>query len=310
MKMKIRHCLPACVAWTVQMAVLPAAHAANEMFRELSASVGQRKDNLAWNIAGNTVNVLSELKWENVAITQLQIAGKFYFADGRQLRTRLGYGVINSVTNQDSDYDGNNRTLEFSRSNNKTGGDVFDASIGMGKKFPLGSSDAGQSIYAIPFVGLSIHQQNLTMTDGVQTLPASGYFPGLASSYDAQWAGPWLGAEVLLETVQGWSMVGNAEYHWVNYSASANWNLRADFAHPVSFRHASTGEGILLSLGASYPVRKNMEIKFVLEHQRWTTGAGSDVVFFADGTVGYTRLNAVNWNSIACNFGITRNFTF
>jgi len=85
------------------------------------------------------------------------------------------------------------------------------------------------------------------MTDGVQIIPASGPFPGLASSYDAQWIGPWLGAEALIEAERGWSIMANFEYHLADYSASANWNLRTDLAHrsvsdtppQVQLRHVS-----------------------------------------------------------------------
>lgn len=312
MKLKKLHCIgacmPSCVVLIAQLVVLPAARADTELPMAFSVSTGQRKDNLNWNVAGNTVNVLSEVKWENMAIAQLQAAGEFNLKNDRWLRVKLGYGVINSGTNQDSDYSGNNRTQEFSRSNSKAGGDVLDASIGIGKKLRLRELSAGKAIYVTPFVGLSIHQQNLTMTDGVQAIPPSGPFPGLASSYDAQWMGPWLGAEALLETEQGWAMMANAEYHLVRYTGMANWNLRTELAHPVSMRHTAIGEGIVLSLGASYPVGKNWKINFTLEQQQWTTWAGRTQVYFADGTVSNGRLNAVNWDSTSYNFGIVLHF--
>ena len=317
MKLKKRHsiivCMPSCVALILLLAVPQAVSAATYVPMTLSVSAGQRKDNLNWSIAGNGVNVLSELKWESLAITQLQAAAEFHLKNDLRLRARLGYGVIDSGNNQDSDYDGNNRTLEYSRSNNKAGGDVLDASIGFGKRLRMRDLSAGRSFYVTPFVGLSMHRQNLTMTDGVQTIssastPPLGPLPGLASSYDAQWMGPWLGAEALVETERGWAVIVNAEYHLADYSASANWNLRSDLAHPVSFRHAATGEGFVMSLGASYPVGKNWKVNFTLEHQQWTTRAGSDWVYVADGTVGHARLNGVNWDSTAYNLGIVRYF--
>ena len=321
MKLKKRHSITGCmtvwVALISLLAIPQSVSAATDIPMTLSVSAGQRKDDLNWSIAGNSVNVLSELKWEDLAITQLQVAGEFHLKNDRRLRARLGYGVINSGANQDSDYQGNNRTQEFSRSNNKAGGDVLDASIGIGKKLRLRDLSAGKSFYVTPFVGLSLHRQNLTMTDGFQTIssvstPPLGPFPGLASSYDAQWMGPWLGAEARVDTEQGWSLTVNAEYHLVEYSAKANWNLRTDpvtgFAHPVSFRHTATGEGIVLSLGASYPVANKWKINFTMEQHKWTTRAGSDKIYFADGTVGYARLNAVNWDSTAYNFGIVRHF--
>jgi hypothetical protein len=307
-------CIAVCVLLSSLPPVLPAVNAATDTPKTIAVSAGQRKDNLNWSIAGNGVNVLSELKWENLAITQLQAAGEFHLKNDRRLRARVGYGVIGSGTNQDSDYIGNNRTQEFSRSNNKAGGDVLDASIGVGKMLRLRDLSAGKSFYVTPIVGLSIHRQNLTMTDGVQTisLPPSttlpGPFPGLASSYDTQWMGPWLGAEARVDTEQGWSMMANVEYHLAEYSAKANWNLRGDLAHPVSFRHTASGDGFVLSLGASYPVGKSWKINFTMEQHKWTTRAGNDKVYYADGTVGYARLNAVNWDSTAYNLGIVRYF--
>jgi len=297
------------------MAILPSASAATDMPFEVSLSFVQRKDNLSWNIAGSTANVLSELKWEKMSISQLQAAGELHLSRERRIRANLGFGVINSGTNQDSDFNGDNRTQEFSRSNNKAGGDVFDASIGMGKMLHLIDLSAGESFFVTPFVGLSIHQQGLTMTDGVQTLciPPScslplGPLPGLASSYDARWMGPWLGAEALIETERGWSMMANVEYHLVGYSASANWNLRADLAHPVSFRHIASGDGIVVNLGASYLINNKWKLDFIMERQNWSTQAGSDWIFLADRTVGYTRLNEVNWDSTAYYFGVIRKF--
>jgi hypothetical protein len=308
-------CMSDCVVLISLLLVLPDVSSATDLSGELSVSISHRNDNLNWNIAGSTVNVLSELKWENMSIAQLQAAGEIHLNNDRRVRARLGYGVVNSGTNQDSDYNGNNRAQEFSRSNNKAGGDVFDASISIGKKLRLRDLSAGKSFYVTPFVGLSIHQQSLTMTDGVQTICVSpdctsplGPFPGLAGSYDAQWIGPWLGAEALIETERGWSLMANVEYHLADYSASANWNLRSDLAHPVSFRHTATGDGIVMSLGASYPIDKNWKMDFTLERHNWSTQAGSDQFFLADGTVGYSRLNAVNWDSTAYKLGIVRKF--
>jgi len=299
----------------ILLLLVPAVvHAATDVSGELSVRISQRNDNLNWNIAGSTVNVLSELKWENMSITQLQVAGEIHLDNDRIVRAKLGYGAVDSGTNQDSDYNGNNRTQEFSRSISNAGGDVLDASIGLGKKLYLRELGKGKSFYVTPLVGLSIHQQNLTMTDGVQIISAApsttplGPFPGLDSSYDARWMGPWLGAEALIETERGWSMLANLEYHLVDYSASANWNLRADMAHPVSFKHSATGDGFVMSLGASYPVNKKWKLDLILERQNWSTQAGSDQVFMADGTVGYTRLNEVNWDSTAYYFGIAREF--
>jgi len=306
--------MPGCIALLSQLAALPGAVAATDLSRQLSVSISQRNDNLNWNIAGSTVNVLSELKWENLSISQLQAAVDLLLDDDRRLSARVGYGSINSGTNQDSDYNGNNRTQEFSRSYSKAGGDVIDASIGFGKRLRMRDSNKERSVYLTPFAGISMHKQNLTMTDGFQavSMPPSttplGPFPGMASSYDAQWLGPWVGMEMQVETERGWTVKADMEYHLVDFSASANWNLRTDLAHPVSFRQNATGEGIVLSLGASYRVKKNWKANLRLERNEWSTRAGTDQVFLANGTVGYTRLNEVNWDSTAYYLGFVHEF--
>lgn len=283
-------------------------HASADKPFEFFLGAGYRKDHLDWSIAGGSVNILSELKWENLKIAQLSAAARLNIDAGWNLRGMLAYGRINSGSNQDSDYNGNNRTLEFSRSNNKGGGEVRDGSIGLGRTLRLLNNADGNSFSVTPLVGLSIHQQNLTMTEGVQTLPATGSFPGLDSSYDAKWQGPWVGMEALLESGGDWSLTAAGEYHWADYSAQANWNLRPEFSHPVSFVHTAIGQGIILAAGATYLVSKDWRVGFSVQAQQWSTGRGIDRTNFSDGTVGYTLLNEVNWQSTAINLGVHYRF--
>jgi Protochlamydia outer membrane protein len=277
-------------------------------FFELSLASGYRHDSLNWNVAGSSVNILSELKWENLEIAQISAAAKFNFNAEWGLRGMLDYGNIYSGSNQDSDYNGNNRTLEFSRSNNKAGGTVRDASIGLGRTIRLLDKVGDVFLSVTALAGLSIHQQNLTMTDGVQTLPASGPFPGLSSSYEAQWQGPWVGMDVLLHTGERLSLTATAEYHWADYSAHANWNLRPEFSHPVSFAHDAKGQGVLLAAGATYLVRKDWSASIAVEVQQWNTAAGIDRTYFSDGSVAYSPLNGVHWESRAFHLGMLHRF--
>lgn len=275
---------------------------------EFSLGAGYRKDNLDWSEAGESVDVLSELKWENLKIAQISAAARLNIDADWSLRGMLAYGRINSGSNQDSDYNGNNRTLEFSRSNSKGGGEVRDGSIGLGRTLRL-LNYAGENFLSVtPLVGLSIHQQNLTMTEGFQTLPATGSFPGLDSSYDAKWQGPWVGMEALLDSGGDWSLTATGEYHWADYSAQANWNLRPEFSHPVSFVHTANGQGIVLAAGATYLVSKDWRASFSVKAQQWSTGRGIDRTFFSDGSAGYSLLNGVNWESTAINLGMVRYF--
>ncbi len=296
-------------------AALPAVHASPNVQMEGGLSTGYRQDRLNWNIAGTSAgtspNILSELSWQNLDIAQLRAGGKITYKDDWVMRGAASYGKIVSGQNQDSDYWGDNRTLEFSRSNNNAGGDVRDASLGVGHTFRLFDSSVGKFINLTPLVGYSFHQQNLTMTDGLQTVSRPdlappwvnpqplGPFAGLNSSYSTEWKGPWLGMDAWLQAGPKLAVIASMEYHWVDYSANANWNLRDKFAHPVSFTHSANGNGYNVSLGGSYSITKNFLLNVTLEHRKWTTNPGMDVTFFADGTTGRTRLNQVNWESMA-----------
>lgn len=157
---------------------------------EYALSAGYRRDNLSWSIADSGINVASEVSWKKTVIAQLRAAAKLNFWGDWQLRGIYTTGAVKSGRNQDSDYAGNNRTQEFSRSDNKTGGAVRDLSLGLGRKFRLFDLASGVALHVVPLAGLSIHQQNLTMYDGQQTIPTNGgAISGLHNSYDTQWKG-------------------------------------------------------------------------------------------------------------------------
>ena len=160
---------------------------------DFTFSAGYRKDDLDWSIAGefppgNYVNILSELTWDDVEIFQLKFQNKTVIPNIFYLRAAVSYGWIYEGDVQDSDYLGNDRTLEFSRSiSSSDDDDVFDASIGIGYPIRLG----GDVIWTVtPMVGYSYHEQNLTTTDGKQIISDFGFpmplgpFSGLDSTYE------------------------------------------------------------------------------------------------------------------------------
>ena len=157
------------------MVVMPIGEAGAGGGRKgITLDAGYRRDNLDWNIAGsnNSPNVLSELTWRDLNI--FQVRGELAGANVEHVyfRTTFDYGWVVSGENQDSDYAGDNRSLEFSRSiNSVNGSKVWDVSLGMGKEFPFG---AKQQHSIIPQLGFSYHSQNLNMTDGNQVLWNTG----------------------------------------------------------------------------------------------------------------------------------------
>jgi hypothetical protein len=272
---------------------------------------GYRVDHLQWNTAGTAQgtnpNVLSELTWDDVQcfqITGMVNAEKSLPTMPFDLifQGSLGYGWALDGQNRDSDYGADNRSQEFSRSENSADDSLlFDVKTGVGLRFV----SEKKRLAVTPLLGWSYNQQKLTMTDGLQTVSMPGVTPlgpidGMHSTYKAEWSGPWVGMEFQYETRSKMYFALLYELHLPDYDASADWNLRTDYDHPVSFRHtASDGIGHVLVLSARYGVSESTSFSLTLNYQDWEIDSGIHEAFLANGGTLKTRLNEVDWESYA-----------
>lgn len=289
----------------------------NSANAETGASValelGYRMDGLEWNIAGNgygqNPNILSELKWTDMVSYQRRVKLDLY-SDALHLFGSIAHGQVTSGDNQDSDYLFDDRQGEFSRSNNQAGGAVSDGSIGVGYRFAAAATQTHKS-FVMPMAGLALHRQDLAMSNGNQTLstadvtPPLGPIPGLNSSYDALWRGGWLGVSFIEEDeLSGWRLTLDIAYHLMQYRGEADWNLREDFRHPVSFTHRANGDGLSVSFNSVRRLSENLDWMLGLDYGYWHTGHGVDTVYLAEGGIAQTRLNKVKWESVSINLGL------
>lgn len=291
---------------------------------EFYAATGYRQDDLDWSISGisGTPNILSELEWQDIKIATLNVGSTLYFQPNWLLNFDFTYGHIFSGENQDSDYRANNRSLEFSRSNNSADeGITLDASIHAAYRW-LASGSTRKQVYLIPKIGFSYHNQFFKMTTGEQTLSTVapefgittpfplGRFSGLDSNYDATWYGPWLGLESEFAINEKFTLGINFEYHYAYFEATANWNLRSDFAHPESFTQEAEGYGLVSNIHGKYRLNKDLTLTLSVDYQDWQASRdGFDTIFFADGSSLKTeRLNGVNWKSFGANLGLVYEF--
>lgn len=274
-----------------------------------------RTDDFRWNIGGylgspyrspaGYVNILSELTWRDLKIQQIRLAGRVRRVHAFSVLAEWAEGRIISGKNQDSDYTFDNRTAEFSRSNNSADhGRTRELRLGGG--FPLRAP--GRSVVT-PLLGWGYASQRLEMTNGVQTVNFNwlsmtqgplGAFGGLNSRYEHTWTGPWLGLDAELPVFRGVRMEGSLRwYTHLDYAAEANWNLRPDFAHPKSFAHDADGEGWDAGLSVLFPLDKDLDLGLGAAWRRWKASDGTDRVFFADGSVEETPFNEAVWNSFS-----------
>jgi opacity protein-like surface antigen len=281
-------------------------------------AAGFREDRLDWSIAtflpheGEILPARSELSWDNLRIWQLRTRGTLtltvedfsHFAV--RARGDAGYGRIHSGANRDSDFVlFDNAVIEFSRSDNRADrGHVLDLSLAVGPYFTFNRN----GFAVTPLLGYSHHEQNLRIRDGFQTIPMAGPFAGLDSSYDAKWRGPWTGVEVEFQPLARLSLYGSLHYHWADFEAEADWNLRDDFQHPVSFTHSANGSGIKFSATAAYQFAKRWSLDLIYDYSRWQTSPGIHRFFFVDTGAAAVRLNEVDWRSQALLIGLNYRF--
>lgn len=281
-----------------------------------------RRDDLKWNIAGDrhgrNPNILSELKWEDLEIYQLQLQYSALAPRIVYLKASVDYGWIFDGDNRDSDYLGNNRTLEFSRSENSADdGHVWDTSAGIGYPFKLGGNF---NLGIRPLIGYCYREQHLKISNGFQKVSTPGLTPppgpikGLHSRYDTQWYGPWIGTDLAFRSKVIKTFIYRIEanfsyeYHWFDYRAAGNWNLRQDLDHPKSFEHRTDGTGSCLAAGISIFFNPNWALNLNYNYLSWKTDEGTNRVNFADGTHAKTQLNEVRWKSYALGLAVVYRF--
>lgn len=285
----------------------------------LGLGVSEREASLRWNIASdasgsNTPNILSELTYDDLTIREIQGSANFLFHEGflKNLHILIDF---KTGTNQggvviDSDYHGDDRTDEYSRSeSNPDDSTTIDGKLLVG--YPL---QWDEHVFFTPFIGYSYSRQYLRMRDGVQildtraaSLPLGPFRSELNSKYKTDW-------HSLVMAIEGAYRRENHhiglrwEFLITDYYAEANWNLRSDFAHPKSFAHWATGTGNNIELTYRYLASDVFSFWLSYRWEDWKTHEGDDVVYFSDGSKAGTQLNEVVWESTTTSAGFALSF--
>lgn len=304
---------------------------------ETGIGAGYRHDKLNWsiagNLAGNDPNVLSELKWkvESLALNSdiwVKSNGRTLSNSTREnapqissrfvLHLQGGYGQINNGENRDSDYVEDNRTDEYSRSENAADdGYLYDITGTLG--WELSRTISTDHLFTItPTIGYSYNVQHLTMTDGVQVIASNpdnlGPIPGLDSRYETEWYGPLVGVKLQYDkrnsqTEQLFSLWFESYYHWIEYQAEGQWNLRTDLAQNPSFFHQATGTGWDIFCGWNYALSTRGSLNAELQYSyRRVDEDGLAISYSTAGTSSATHFNEAEWTKKQLMFGYRYKF--
>lgn len=272
---------------------------------------------LVWNIAADSSgvmspNVLSELTFTDIDSSGLglQMAFQGVLSQRWVVFTELDYydSSVDSGNVRDSDYLGNHRTQElfraFARLNNDSL-ETFSFSVGLKTQWYAGAGN-----HLSVYLGHDKRKLYLTMVDGISYhVPSGGVtpLPDLNSTYNSEFETDFVG--VATEHVFSWGTIGFAyELHQVDFEAYADWNLRSDFAHPVSFVHDTNGTGTVLTLGYTYSIDRQWDVYFNVRWLDYPLDNGTDQVFYYDGSSSSTRLNEVEFESKSYQLGLRYTF--
>jgi len=288
----------------------PGADAAPGRDFDFKLSSGYCLGGLSWNIAGlgGFPNIRSELTWSELQTLQIEGEGRLTI-ERFTVHADMGYGLILDGETRDSDYNSDDRTDEFSRSySDARGGYLLHALTGLGYRWDLGCAP----VTLLPMAGIGFHRQAMKMTDGVQVIsePPStrplGPISGLDSSYTTNWLNIWVGLDGVYRFTSGVRAGAAVSVHPSLYYAAADWNLRDDLAHPVSFEHRALGFGLCgeLSVGIESSRGFLLEGRFAMDY--WFGGPGVDETFSDSGGSLEIRLNEVVWSSLQFSLGIVQ----
>lgn len=283
---------------------------------KINLSLAQTSEDVGFNIAGTLAgtdpNVLSELEWYDMQVTHVVVDVEYPFRDRWRFGAKFDYGYIADGSARDYDYLADNRQGLFSLSKADVHGkQSFEGSVFVGFAFNwafeipmwrIGETNRARSFASViewvPHIGYTTYKTEVEFVDGVQLVPDLGAFEGLDSSYDSEWRGAFVGFDLSIRLVRDLYWLSTVNYYPdVNYTADAQWNLRADFEQPRSFSHSADATGTHVRSGLEWQFANNKTLSLMYQDTQFETDAGVDEVFTVFGVSLFTRLNEANWKS-------------
>lgn len=262
--------------------------------------VKYRQESLSWSVAGDVSgqnpNILSELKWKKLRGPQTGMLLQKEISRSFSVLMDMSYMDITAGRVTDTDYSEDNRQ-----------GISYYEKLQADKGYML-SLDARlqyhvylqPQIKIIPFLGFTNKYQHLYMLDNEIPLVEGSI---LKSTYTPHWYGGTVGSIFIFGVLKARVLL-EISGDLIKYSAKANWNLRNELAHPVSFEHSATGKAVNARLSIEYPVSKNMYLTLSADISRAETQSGTDKTFYRSGREAFSRLNSVVNKSYGVGCGL------
>lgn len=254
----------------------------------ISAGIENQKEDFRWSIAGNSngeePNIFSELIYNPIRCFGINVASGYKIYKNIELQIR--YKTLDTYSGYatDIDYDGDNRTNYIPPDKGDT---LFNSDNGNLQNICIDAK----------YTFLSSRKMNLSAGIGYLWSREQFYLldkaqiPDLNSSYLAHWKGLQFSLITFLKITNRIEVNPNVMFIPMGYTAEADWNLKTDFKHPVSFAHKARGCGWNLDIGGIYHLSRNLSTSLGWLYSYWKTGYGVDKLFLENGEIPVTRMN-------------------
>lgn len=268
---------------------------------ELSLTGGYQAAGLQWSIAGNLAgqspNVLSEVKWRGLAgsvVTgglKLRLFRRFFLQGG------LYHAAIKHGRATDSDYGQDDRA-----------GRSYYAELNADEGyFRGGQLQLGYEVFSRRRLNVSVSagykksQEELYLLDHQNAVPGER---NLRSVYNTDWHGPVASVNLRYRLLERLTLNNQFSYGQLSYRATADWNLIDAFQHPISFRQKAQGYDLQNALSVNYQLKPFLAILLTATASRAETGSGVDDLYLESGAVQSTRFNGVSKNMQSIQLGL------
>jgi hypothetical protein len=271
---------------------------------ETSVSGGVRRFDLSWRTAmaptGSSLNPAFTFAWNGITAVEADL-GLCVHNQWLQLRGGLTYGRIVAGDSTSAAFADDRREQTTYRSQQRSdGGDTREGTLALGLRW----GDRIDTLAAVYEVGFTRSEQRLTLTDGVETTPATGAYAGLDSRYHACWEGPWLGVSGTWNLLDRWALLARCRYQVVRYRGDLDLNLRSDLAQHRSIEQAGDGYAVAVAAGIAWHLAWKTDLDLLLSHEDWRVADGRDRVNHRDGSSDDVRLDDVNLSAWVVRLGL------
>ena len=267
------------------------SHAALGQFKNLTAEInlGYLKSNYNWSIAGNDVNILSELHYNPIHSVNSEIGVSTSVTS--RINIDLSTEFIKNISGKgmDADYGGNNRA-------NPTIG-YFNSNKGSGFQIALNGLyliNPKNKIKASAGLGGVLKKQLFTLNEINNNQSVT--------KYHAQWVAATISTKTTTQFNKFEPFI-SADLLPFKYYAVADWILRADFKHPKSFEQKSWGLGWKINIGSYYNVSPTVKLQAQYTLQSMKANSGQDIAYLVDRTA-HTPFNGSKLFQSSFNFGL------